>query len=295
MSDANDPIRILDDDSEESAALRALLASTALDAPSEKERASLDARLAALLGTAGGGGAGGAGAAGGGAAAAAGKSALVAATGGVLAKVVLAGTVGAMALIVTVAFVSHEPPHADPGVDVRADRGASPPDRPIERTEAPPTSHDSSAGAPRSEAARPIEAPQPAPRARLVADVRIAPRRLDPAAQRVALEHPSVAVPEAASAPVLPDDLALLHRARAALSAGDPRAALDLVDELAREHPASDYTQEREAIAIEALANLGRGAEAQARFDRFVGRYPESTYRHRLGDLLAREPASISP
>jgi hypothetical protein len=68
-----------------------------------------------------------------------------------------------------------------------------------------------------------------------------------------------------------------------------------VIDEHARVHASSPFVQEREAIAIEALAALGRHTEARARFVRFGERYPESTYRRRLSALLDREPQSISP
>ena len=45
--------------------------------------------------------------------------------------------------------------------------------------------------------------------------------------------------------------------------------------------------EDRERIAIESLARLGRIEQAQARNARFRGRYPNSPYRRRLDLVLS--------
>jgi hypothetical protein len=47
-----------------------------------------------------------------------------------------------------------------------------------------------------------------------------------------------------------------------------------------------DLVQEREVLAIEALARLGRTGEARTRLDAFRGRYPQSLHITRLDSLL---------
>jgi hypothetical protein len=52
-----------------------------------------------------------------------------------------------------------------------------------------------------------------------------------------------------------------------------PSAALSLVQDAAREFPNGQLIEEREAIAIRALAKLGRTEAANARAERFLARY----------------------
>lgn len=80
------------------------------------------------------------------------------------------------------------------------------------------------------------------------------------------------------------DDLeegALLLRARRALAASDPRAALEAVAEHEVRFGAGRLAPEREAIAIDALVGTGRDAAAAARATRFLERWPDSPYAAR--------------
>jgi hypothetical protein len=83
-------------------------------------------------------------------------------------------------------------------------------------------------------------------------------------------------------------ELALVDSAEQALRRGDPQMALDL----ASEHESSDETgqlvEEREVLAIDALARLGRWQEATARAARFLDRFPASTHRLRVERILER-------
>ncbi len=54
----------------------------------------------------------------------------------------------------------------------------------------------------------------------------------------------------------------------------DPRRAVALADEGARQFPNGFFAQEREAIAITSLLRLGRDGDARARAERFLIRYP---------------------
>ncbi len=54
----------------------------------------------------------------------------------------------------------------------------------------------------------------------------------------------------------------------------DPARAFVLAQEGARKFPQGFFSQEREAIAIRSLVNLGRTTEARARAERFLAAYP---------------------
>jgi hypothetical protein len=54
----------------------------------------------------------------------------------------------------------------------------------------------------------------------------------------------------------------------------DPARALVLAQDGARKFPQGFFSQEREAIAIRSLVNLGRTTEARARAERFLAAYP---------------------
>jgi hypothetical protein len=92
---------------------------------------------------------------------------------------------------------------------------------------------------------------------------------------------PSVAVPVAV-APAQ-DEIAVLARAHAALRS-DPALSLSLCNQLEYK---SQFAQEREAVAIEALVYLGRKAEAKTRFRAFEERYPASSHRVHLENLFS--------
>jgi hypothetical protein len=82
-----------------------------------------------------------------------------------------------------------------------------------------------------------------------------------------------------------PTEGALLLRARHEL-ASDPSAALGLTQDHARRFPSGTLVQEREVLAIEALARLGRSAEARHRLDDFRARFPQSPHIARLASLI---------
>jgi len=70
----------------------------------------------------------------------------------------------------------------------------------------------------------------------------------------------------------------LVDRARTALTRGQPGAALEALDSHAKTFPRGRLAEEREALAIDALARAGRGAEAKARAVRFRAAYPQSVF-----------------
>jgi hypothetical protein len=103
----------------------------------------------------------------------------------------------------------------------------------------------------------------------------------DTAATDVRPAQPGISAPSATSAPASSatrqleeetEHLAALREAAAA----DPARALLMAEEGARRFPRGVFAQEREVIAIRALAASGRGAEARTRAAAFRIRHPES-------------------
>lgn len=82
-----------------------------------------------------------------------------------------------------------------------------------------------------------------------------------------------------------PSEAALLDEARSSLS-NDPRRALSLTQEHARRFPKSVLVQEREVIAIEALARLGQATAAKARAANFARRFPGSAHQQKVDQLV---------
>jgi hypothetical protein len=87
-------------------------------------------------------------------------------------------------------------------------------------------------------------------------------------------------------------ELELVQRAQAAL-ASDPNRALTLTNEHARTYPKGELVEEREVIAVEALARLGRSEEASRRAHAFVRRFPQTPYAARLES--ARSLSTVTP
>jgi hypothetical protein len=82
-------------------------------------------------------------------------------------------------------------------------------------------------------------------------------------------------------------ELALLGPAQRSLPR-DPARALELVRDHERAFPRGRLREEREVIAIEALARLGQASAAQARYERFERQFPESVHRARLSSFFER-------
>jgi hypothetical protein len=107
--------------------------------------------------------------------------------------------------------------------------------------------------------------------------------RAEPRATSRAPVATSESSPAPARAPSAsaPSETALLRDARLALN-GDPAGALALTEQHRREYPSGGFAQEREVIAITALARLGRTSEARSRAERFRSAYPTSPYIERV-------------
>lgn len=87
--------------------------------------------------------------------------------------------------------------------------------------------------------------------------------------------------PEAVQEAPRMSEAELLLKARQALKR-DPELALRLASEHQAQYATGRLTPEREVLAIEALRNLGRKAEADERLRKFEARYPESIHLKRL-------------
>jgi hypothetical protein len=76
----------------------------------------------------------------------------------------------------------------------------------------------------------------------------------------------------------LAEELTLVQTARTALVRGDAASALDTADTHRRRFPSGRLAEERESVAIQALARLGQGDEARRRATDFERRYPTSVF-----------------
>jgi len=101
----------------------------------------------------------------------------------------------------------------------------------------------------------------------------------------IVVASPQVAVPHAGhgahrleATSALRAESALLSDARSKLAANDFRGALDDVARSTTRFPHGRLVQEREVVAIDALAALGRSAAMRARAQAFLERFPESPY-----------------
>ena len=101
-----------------------------------------------------------------------------------------------------------------------------------------------------------------------------------PTSARSARPPKRVAPPNPALRQVTPE-IETLQRARRLLS-DKPADALLLTTQHATQHPRSEFTEEREALRIEALVRLGRQAVARRHFDSFAEHHPRSVYLRRM-------------
>lgn len=116
-----------------------------------------------------------------------------------------------------------------------------------------------------------------APRAPLAGDEAPPPEDLEAAAPPASAHNAPQALPHPAPASSIGAEMAHLAELRA-LAGSDPARALALADEGHARFPKGTFGQEREAIAISALARLGRTEQAQQRARAFLARHPESPF-----------------
>lgn len=153
-----------------------------------------------------------------------------------------------------------------------ADTELPPDDR---ASESPPSGIDANERE-RAPSSHQHEAPQPP----------VAPRResspiVDADPRRVPSERGDggdQALARAESDADLAGERALVDRARAALARGDAAACLEAVRSHEARFPNGRLAEEREVLAVRALARAGQTDEARARADRFRKRYPNSVF-----------------
>ncbi len=121
-----------------------------------------------------------------------------------------------------------------------------------------------------SASATPAPALPPPPSAAL--QMPLAPTSSASAARVLPSAATSAAVPQG----TLAQERELVEGARAALTRGRPGDALAATDRHAQLFPRGRLAEEREVLAITALASLGRVPEAEARRTRFLRAYPDS-------------------
>lgn len=83
---------------------------------------------------------------------------------------------------------------------------------------------------------------------------------------------------------------ALIERARMASARGDNASALAALDRHAQDFPRGRLTEEREALAIQALVQAGRLEEARGRAARFRTRFPSSVFLAAISAALGAAP-----
>ncbi|MCA9650746.1 MAG: hypothetical protein KC501_12605 [Myxococcales bacterium] len=142
-----------------------------------------------------------------------------------------------------------------------------------DRRESPPPDHASSPETPSQ--------PSPEP-ASAVTESRAA-RRGAPRASRPSEQIAAVA-PEP-SASTLAEELALVRRAKLALSRGETAKALEVLDEHRERFEDGALARERSVLRAEALCTLGRRTEAVAVRDAFLARHPTSPLAARVRDV----------
>jgi len=83
-------------------------------------------------------------------------------------------------------------------------------------------------------------------------------------------------------------EIHLLDRARAAISNGDPRRALDVLDGYDQQHARGRFHPEAVALRIQALFAAGDAASARALGEKFLRDYPTNPLAERMTRLLRR-------
>jgi hypothetical protein len=132
---------------------------------------------------------------------------------------------------------------------------------------------------PRPSVIAPIESPAPAVEPRAAAPSPIAPA--ERADERPVTRKRSPAKADDA----LAREMAATAAAKRAL-ATDPARALELVADANREFGGSVYAEDREGIAVLALAKLGRKDQARTRGEAYLGAHPKGSYADRIRSVL---------
>ena len=161
-------------------------------------------------------------------------------------------------------------------------------------TAAPPLPVERAATTQAKVAAALSSAVEPAPSvvatAMPTAETRPPPSASASSPRRGDVQETTVITPDAGIAPTLVEEAQHLARVRG-LAARDPAGALALIDEGNERFAGGSLWPERELFALDALQRLGRRADAAARGERLLARYPDGPTAERIRRLIhAEEP-----
>ncbi|HEX3853552.1 MAG TPA: outer membrane protein assembly factor BamD [Polyangiaceae bacterium] len=92
------------------------------------------------------------------------------------------------------------------------------------------------------------------------------------------------------SEPTIDEEIKLMTRAQTSLRAGDPKQALQLLNEAARRFPNSKLATARAVSHMTALCAAGRSDEARAEASRFLAKNPGSPFTDRVKDVCLASP-----
>jgi hypothetical protein len=129
--------------------------------------------------------------------------------------------------------------------------------------------------------------PAPSPSSSVIVGTRVEdlPSRAPPTPSAV---RPVVSAPAAGDGRVA-QERADLDVARAALGRGRIDACLEGIERHVRTYGEGHFAEEREVLAIQALASAGRKSEAAARARRFQAKYPTSLFGPAVAESLAHD------
>lgn len=161
---------------------------------------------------------------------------------------------------------------------------------------APPTTLHLAASAPHASAPPPSASP-PLPSVGSQRAPEATPRASDGAAAHVATPPPApppangraqtrTSEAESSRDASLAAERTLIETAKTAVGRRDGSAALAALDRHAAAHPRGQLAEEREALAVQALAVAGRLPEARARARRFEATYPTSILRFAVDEAV---------
>jgi hypothetical protein len=117
-----------------------------------------------------------------------------------------------------------------------------------------------------------------------------APMPVLPARAAAPASTPRSTIDASQSGRDLAAEQALLDVARAALSRGDAQGAIEAAQRHAEEYPKGQLVEEREAILIRALVQVGAAEEARTRALRFHARFPDSIFGRTIDAAIASIP-----
>ncbi len=162
----------------------------------------------------------------------------------------------------------------------------APPPRAATPAEVAPTASPAATAANGAAALSAIDAPSAAVRVEDLPSVANPPAPREPAPRASgapAQGESSPATPAAiAPSPTIADELAVIDAARAALAAGRPADALSRTQGYRTAFATPHFSDEADTLEIQALAALGRAAEARAKAESFVAAHPSSPYVQRV-------------